>query len=159
MSVELQVALIGSIATIAVAVIAAYATARKTQHDDLKDLKSLITEFGNRLVVTETKVDTLWEIYAEDAIRQARQLGMVASQSDVAPTEKWDEYITEELAIEIKKEAIEMCAVLHSPYDIAIELWHKHKREIANGDKEGVSVTAAWGTILVISQNAMAECI
>ena len=141
----------------------AYATVRaasnKSKAESIESFEALRKEGVERenqrdvqLAVISTKVDTLWDIYAEDAIRQARTSGMVATKSPLAPTAKWDSSLSKELTKKIESDAVGLSEYLNSPYDVAIELWGKYKAEIleSNGD----SVRALWGTILVVSINA-----
>ena len=151
MAPEITIAIITSVGGIIIAFIAAYATARQTSKKEIDGIKKIVT-------LNELKVTTLWEIYVEDAIRSARKTGLVASRSAVRPTEKLKEVLSVDLQEEISEEALAMSAYISSPYDIAIEIWAKHKHELISGaDKADVSVTNMWGGIIVIISNVLED--
>lgn len=153
MDTALAIALIGAIATIVASIAAAIGASRR-------EGQKLLDEFREEFAITKHKTDTLWEIYAISAMEDARKSGMVASQSAVAPTEEWEKVVSLELSQEINEQAKEMSCVLHSPYDVAIELWHKYKKQIVRSSRETGAefpIKVYWGTLLVICENAIAE--
>ena len=148
---EITVAIITVVGGISVAIISAYAIAKQTSRKELDEIKKIVT-------LNELKVTTLWEIYVEDAVRSAKKTGLVASRSAVRPTEKLKEVLSVDLQEEISEEALAMSAYISSPYDIAIEIWTRHKHELISGaDKADVSVTNMWGGIIVIISNVLED--
>lgn len=156
MQPEIIVAILLLVGTVIASFAGAYATVRSESN---KTFLALRKEADDRdakrdiqLAVMSSKMDTLWDIYAEDAIRQARASGMVATKSPLAPTAGGEGSLSKELTEQIEADAKELSEYLNSPYDIAIEIWGKNKTAIleSNGD----SVRALWGTILVVSINA-----
>jgi hypothetical protein len=163
MSLDLIIALLVFAASLIGSIAGAYATVtsanNKAKEEATRAYAALREESASRetkrdvqLAVMSAKMDTLWDIYAEDAIRQAWASGTIAAKSPLAPTEVWEEGLSEDLAMRIKEDANEYADILNSPYDIAMELWAKYKNEILSS---GIpSVRVLWGTILVVSMNA-----
>ena len=171
MQPEIVVAILVFVGAVITSVIGSYATVRsentKAAYAYRKEISESLTklkdyfgeEVGNQkvqLAVVTTKVDTLWEIYAEDAIRQARTTGMIASKSPLAPTGMWESSLSPELTQQIEADALDLACYFGTPYDVAIEIWNRYKVEIlaSNGDS---SVRVLWGTILVVSINAVRQ--
>lgn len=148
---EITVAIITVIGGIAVAAISAYAIARQTSKKEFDAIKKIVT-------LNELKVSTLWEIYVEDAVRNAKRTGYVASQSRVSPTEKLEEVLDLELQEQIRADAARLSEYISSPYDIAIEVWSMHKQEVVSGARKAdIPVSAIWGSIVVIISNALED--
>ena len=151
MSPEITIAFIAAVGGVLTAIIAAYATARQTNKKELDVIKKIVT-------LNELKVNTLWEIYAEDAIRSAKQIGFVASQSTMRPTKKLQEVIDMELQEQIRQESLAISKYLSSPYDIAIEIWSNHRKTLIRNSKEAdVAVAVTWGSIVTIVSNTLAS--
>jgi hypothetical protein len=160
MSPEVTVAIITAIGGIIIATIAAYNSAREASKKELKDAFKIcneeLAEIRRTITVNELKVNTLWEIYAEDAIRAAQKGGLLASQSSVRPTEKLSALIPLELQEILASEAISMYTYLSSPYDIAIELWIANKKFLAcSADEIDMPLRDAWAGVVTIVYNAL----
>jgi len=149
MSPEIAVAVITVIGGIAVAIISSYAVARQTSRKEFEEIKKVV-------ILNELKVTTLWEIYVEDAVRNAKKNGFVASQSRVAPTAKLAEVLDEDVQEQIRIDADKLSRYISSPYDIAIEIWSMHKKELVNGARKAdMPVSAIWGSVVVIISNVL----
>jgi hypothetical protein len=147
MDAEIIVAIIIAVATVVAAIIAAYSTASAANR-----------KFAISLAEIAVKVNTLWEIYAEEAIREARTTGMVAARSRESPTEKFNGVVPNSLRIEIEEEITSITSILHSPYDIAIEIWTKHKKELLIiSEEEDVPPSALFGTIYLMCVNGVTD--
>jgi hypothetical protein len=149
MNPDVVAALIAAIGGIIVAIIVAYATAKATSRKEFNELRRTV-------IVNQLKVDTLWEIYAEDAIRTAKTAHLIAAQSAVRPTGKFREIISPELCETIYTDALIMSDYIVSPYDIAVEIWNKHKKELVERSNEtNISIRAIWGAVVVLCENAV----
>jgi hypothetical protein len=147
MDTTIIVAVIIAVSTVIAAVIAAYSTANVANR-----------KIAVSLAKISVKVDTLWQIYAEEAIRGARSAGMVASKSLEVPTEKFNGTVPSGLRIEIEEEITKITSIIHSPYDIAIEIWTKHSKELLLiSENEDVSPSALFGTIYLMCVNGVAD--
>jgi len=156
MSAEIVIAFLVFAGTVITALAGAYAVVKSESNKAIREAAEKNNEFRIVFAVLSSKVETLWEIYAEDAIRQARTSGMVAAKSPLAPTKKWDAILTNggPGLEEIESDAKQLAEILNSPYDVAIELWARHKNELlAENGEEPVQVL--WGTLLVVSMNAV----
>lgn len=147
METETTVALVIAASTVVAAIIAAWGTANVAAKKNTIMLAQLAI-----------KVDTLWQIYAEDAIREARLAGMVASQSKEQPTEKWTGIVPDELAVQIEQDIIIATQYINSPYDISVEIWNKHSEELlAVSREQNVSPRGLFGTIYLMSINGVSD--
>lgn len=137
MDTEIIVAIILAVSTIVTAVVASYgATSRKV---------------AISLAQISVKVDTLWEIYAEEAIRDARSAGMVATRSPEKPTEKFNDTVSNGLVQGIEKYVSGISDLTESPYDMAIKTWNKYSEELLIiSKKEDISPRALFGAIYAI---------
>ena len=166
MQPEIIVAVLVFTGAVFTSIAGAYATVRaasnKSKSESIKSFEALRRESDERehardvqLAVISSKMDTLWDIYAEDAIRNARTSGMVAANSPLAPTKKWDVILNGGSDLEeIAADARQLAEILNSPYDIAIELWARHKEQLLSHSGEE-PVQVLWGTLLVVSMNAV----
>lgn len=154
------IALITAVGGILAAVVVAYSNIRKATQRDIEEFKKEtsddIHEIKELLAVTGLKVDTLWQIYAEEAIRDAKTSGIVASRSRVRPTKKFTNIIGDDLERTLNAEAETLSCVLASAYDVAVELWVKHKAALVNSSLDAhVPLKETWGALVVICDNAM----
>ena len=160
MQPEIIVAVLALAGVIITSAVGAYAAIKKDSNKYFselrKDAEAKTAERDIQLAVLSSKVDTLWDIYAEDAIRQARASGMVATKSPLAPTEMWQDSLTADLTEDIEQDAIEFSKHLSSPYDIAIEIWNKYKYDLVSRNKDS-DIRALWGTVLIVSINAVKQ--
>ncbi len=167
MSPEIIVAIVGAIATIIVAIIVSIESSRRfsvAREDALvekiesihKDLAEDIDKNCKQLISVALKADTLWEIYGEEVIRNARNSGMIASRSAEAPTAKWNTLVSEDLSDEIQDQAVSLADELDSPYDIFVEVWQVHKEELVWASRNGnISIFVVAGGVLQICGNAL----
>lgn len=151
MQPEIIVALITAVGGIIIAGITAYSSAKKAHREALKELKELIHNQGIIVHENELKVNTLWEIYVEDAIRSAQKEKIIASKSLVRPTKELESVMSPELQKQIAAEVLELSVYMSSPYNIAIEIWAAHKRELLTcSQKAEISVRATWGGLVTL---------
>lgn len=156
MDLQIIVAAIAGISTVIVAVVAAYASVRQANRKELSDIRASIGKVSQQVSVNEVKVNTLWEIYAEDAIRSAQKGGLVAARSAVRPTEKLKLIMSEELQADIQEETAALSTYISSPYDIAIEIWMKHRKELLYCSKKAdIPAKASWGGLVTIVYNVL----
>ena len=149
MNPDILATLIAAGGGIIIAVIAAYATARATSKKELDNIRHTV-------IVNQLKVDTLWEIYAEDAIRSAKNRNLISSQSAVRPTGEFARVISVELCDKIESDARVMSQYITSPYDIAVEIWAIYKVElIEKSNSADISIRATWGAVVVLCENAI----
>ncbi len=66
------------------------------------------------------KLDTLWRIYAEDAISEARRAGLVQRNSPIAVTHRWEVVMPDSLLIEITQGIERAKAFTGEPYDVSL---------------------------------------
>lgn len=168
MSTEVIVAIVGALATIIVAVIVAMESSRRFSvsrennlidkiEDTRKDLAGKIESNTRQLICIALKADTLWEIYGEEVIRNARNAGMIATRSAEAPTAEWSLLVTDDLVTEIEDRATTLAYVLDSPYDIFVEVWKAHKEELVRISRDkNVSISTVTSGVLQICGNALA---
>ena len=167
METEVIVAIVGAFATVIVAIIVAVESSRRFSasrentlvdkiNDIRKDLVEKIEVNSRQLIGLTLKTDTLWEIYGEEVIRNARNSGMIASRSAEAPTAEWDTLISKDLVIEIQDQATSLADELDSPYDIFVEVWQAHKEELVLvSRKKNVSIFTVTSGVLQICGNAL----
>jgi hypothetical protein len=147
MDTTIIVAIIVGVSAVIAAIIAAYGTANAASR-----------KLAISLAGITVKVNTLWEIYAEEAIREARTTGMVAARSREKPTEKLNGAVPDSLRIEIEEEITNITSIMHSPYDIAIEIWTKHSKELLIiSEEEDIPPSALFGTIYLMCVNGVAD--
>ena len=167
MSTEVIVAIVTAIATVIVAIIVAVESSRRfsasredaliEKIDDVrKDLKKEIENNTRQLIGVALKADTLWEIYGEEVIRDARNSGMIASRSAEAPTAEWNTLVSEDLVVEIQDQVVSLAEALDSPYDIFIEVWQVHKEELVQASRNSnISISVVTSGVLQICGNAL----
>ena len=149
MNPDILAALIAAGGGIIIAVIAAYATARATSRKEFDEIRQTV-------IVNQLKVDTLWEIYAEDAIRSAKDRHLVSAQSAVRPTGEFARVISIELCDKIEDDALIMSKYIVSPYDIAVEIWARYKVELIEKSNDAeISIRATWGAVVILCENAV----
>lgn len=157
------VAIIGAIATVITAAIASYQVARRNSTNIIEKLADVQTDWqkefadlDKRYTVSAYKIDILWEIYAEEAIRKAKDAGMLAARSPLRPTKNWDDIMPYDLGAEIKQDANEYAQHFHSPYDITVELWGKHKAELLKvADSANIPIKVLFGVLHALAKNAL----
>ncbi len=167
MSPEIIVAIVGPIATIIVAIIVSIESSRRfsaKREDALadkidgvkEDLRKEIESNARQLIGMALKTDTLWEIYGEEVIRNARNSGMIASRSAEAPTAKWNTLVSEDLSDEIQDQAVSLADELDSPYDIFVEVWQVHKEKLVWASRNSdISIFVVAGGVLQICGNVL----
>ncbi len=173
MSTEIIVAIVSAIAIVIVAIIASVESSRRSSAsresalvdkiDDVKqDLADKIDDNCKQLICIALKVDTLWEIYGEEVIRQARNSGMIASRSAEVPTAEWNALVSEDLSDEIQDRAmsladeLELANELESPYDIFVEIWQVYREELVQVSRDkNISVSTVTSGVLQICGNAL----
>ncbi len=149
MNPDIVAALIVAGGGIIVAIIAAYATAKATSRKEFDEIRQTV-------IVNQLKVDTLWEIYAEDAIRSAQNRQLVVAQSAIHLTEEFTRIISLQLCEQIRYDAIIMSEYIVSPYDIAVEIWIKYKSELIEKSRGAdINIRATWGAVVILCENAV----
>jgi hypothetical protein len=141
MDTEIIVAIIVGITTVIAAIIAAYGTASAASR-----------KLAISLAQVAVKVDTLWEIYAEEAIREARVQGIVAARSPEAPTDKFNDMVSSGLIVRIERHISinNDC----DPYDMAIEVWNRYSEELLDISRvNDVSLNALFGAIYAMCKS------
>lgn len=141
MSDEVLIALIGAV----VSIVAAYLTAQKKADERMQALRE-------EIVVMRTKMDLLWEIYAEDAVKEARSAGLAQRNSPLRITDRWDEVVPADLRTQIKEEIIRCGDILRAPYDVAVEVFAEHGRELKEiARAHDIRLQAFFGVIYVMA--------
>jgi hypothetical protein len=139
-----------------VAIIAAVESSRRYSAARERILLEKIEEIKIELASLALKTNTLWEIYCEEVLRSARNAGMIASQSKEAPTDEWTTLVSEPLELEIEHHALEASRVLNSPYDVFVEVWQIHKKDLLTVSRtKDVPLSVLTAGVLQICRNAI----
>lgn len=137
MDTNIIITLLGTIISTFGAVVISYVTTQKT-------LAIIIAKL-------QVKVDTLWDIYAIDAIRSAQKNKLIAEHSRPQPTEIWKTSIPLNLSKSISLYL--QTSKASTPKGAAIEILHKFKNEfILIADTLDSDAKAVFGTVLTICQ-------
>jgi hypothetical protein len=140
MSDEVLIAVIGGSVSVLLAVAAAWRIAI-----------SKTNETNIAIARIEVKLDTLWRIYAEDAIRQARTAGMVASKSPESPTREWEEMIPDTLLESIHL-YLSTVRSQHSQMEAAILIFNQFEDQLIDIARlNHISPPVIFGVIYIIS--------
>ena len=143
------VALIACVATVITSLVGAYSVATKSTREQ-------VTRIEKEFAAMSVKVSTLWTIYAEDAIREARASGMIGSRSKEVPTDKWAAVVPDDLDQRIRLSIIEISQILNSPYDVTVEVWAEYSDELLEvAISEDISPRALFGTLFSLSVNGV----
>lgn len=116
LEVEVVVALIGLAGTVMAALGGAAITAWFTTRRMTIEMK--------------LKMDILWEIYAEDALREARKEGLMQRNSPERISDQWYTKVPEELQYLIEKDIEVLSVLMDSPYDMSLEIYGKYREEL-----------------------------
>jgi hypothetical protein len=147
MSQEVVVATIAGIASIGVAIITAYFAARRQTDQATKD-------FTNKITALEIKVDLLWKTYVVDAVKASRSAGLVATQSKIAPTEKWEDLLPDDLRLSIGEQIEKYSQYTQDPYDISIQVTKSMEDELVQFSyKHNINMKIIIGAIYVLAEN------
>ncbi len=108
-------------------------------------------KYETRIKALEVHDQTLWSIYVDDAIREARRLKLTRRTSPDQPTKKWEEMIPHELREAVNSE-IARLGVYRSSTEVVSYIWSKYVQEfLAVLDSEGtLSTEAIIGTLKVL---------
>lgn len=137
---EVVIALVAGTASILVAALTSYITAQKT--------------LNVRMTAMEIKVDLLWKTYVVDAVKASRTSGLIASQSKVAPTDKWDELLPEDLRDKIDERIVKYSQFTRDPYDISIQVTKSMENELVEFSlQQNVNMKIIIGAIYVLAEN------
>lgn len=140
MQPEVVTAIIAGAASVLVAALTAYFTANRT--------------ISTRLTKIEVKVDLLWKTYVVDAVKASRSLGLIASQSREAPTDKWDDLLPVELRDQIDERIDKYSQYTHDPYDISIQVTKSMENELLQFSlQHNVRMKVIIGAIYVLAEN------
>lgn len=140
MQPEVVTAIIAGTASVLVAALTAYFTANRT--------------ISTRLTEIEVKVDLLWKTYVVDAVKASRSSGMIASQSKITPTDKWDNLLPADLRAQINYEIKKYSQYTHDPYDISIQVTKSMESELTQFSlKHNVNMKIIIGAIYVLAEN------
>lgn len=98
----------------------------------------------------ELKVNTLWEVYAMDAMRMARRENLVNRQSKIYPTPKLLA-IFGDMFDGIQKEIQARRGKLNG-YNLAAEIWNRHNSALLQriSEREDVSAAAIFGALIAL---------
>lgn len=156
MSPEVETALIVGISTILVAIIGAYAASRRAVGAKIEEAVEKVVDKLNdamlRIGQMQIKLDTLWSIYAEDAIRKARDTGMVASNSPLYPTEKWFSLVPDHTMHNIMLDARGLSGDIDH---ITASLWPKYEKQMVDIVEESdASILDVFGAFYIVCRNA-----
>ena len=135
----------GALAVVVLREVLNYLSKRNGKKDNSKS--------DTRLAKLEVKVDTLWEVYAMDAMKAARTQGFIERKSPAKPTPKWNGVIGEKLGLIILQEIQERKKQHLNSYDIAVEIYYKHKESLKIICQEkDVPISVIFGTILELAE-------
>lgn len=109
-SATIIVAIIGFFGSIIVGVISSFTTAYTVNKQHKKDQEEIIDNLDKSIAIISVKVDTLWDIYAKDAIREAKKSGLVRENSPLYVTDAGRDLLSSEFLSLIEKEIDEMRA-------------------------------------------------
>lgn len=92
------------------------------------------------------KANTLWEIYGVGVMRTAQAMGFAERGSGLKLTNKWNDTISDEFHIQLCSEAKKLKRL--EPFDAAIELWSKFKKELMLiAEEKDVPIEAILGAL------------
>ena len=130
--------------------------ARRAVDARIDKLLETIIANEKALALQAIKIDLLWEIYAEDAVREARAAQLVRKNSPVEQTEQWYNLISTELQMKLLEEATDAVRITSSPYDAAVEIYAAYRHELnAIADENDISYKAIFGAVVVLCQRLM----
>lgn len=112
-----------------------------------------VRSLEQELAAIRVRTTTLWEIYAEDAIRDARNASLARQNSPVRITPQWKEIVPAALRNQIGREIVSMTPQTGDAYETAIEVFFNHKDELKRIAKEAdVRLSALFGVIYYMSK-------
>ena len=113
-----------------------------------------LTTLGETVATLKVKVDTLWRIYAEDAIREARMGGLLERKSAERPTDKWDSIVSADLNGRIYED-ISTLVKIHDPYDVAVHVWREHHETFVSiAEEHDLTHSQVLGVLVTIAMRA-----
>ena len=131
-------AMIGVVVTVFIAVVGAvWQMARR------------IGQIEGHIAQNRFKIDTLWDIYGVDAIREARMSGLTERHSRESPTRKWDESLPGALRDRIAAEIEQRRSLEHS--DRCVQVMSVLIEDLKSAAREtGLSLSSLFGVIQVL---------
>jgi hypothetical protein len=99
-------------------------------------------------------MDLLWKTYVVDAVKASRSSGLIASQSKIGPTDKWDNLLPAELRAQINCQIEKYSQYTHDPYDISIQVTKSMENELTQFSlQHNVNMKSIIGAIYVLAEN------
>lgn len=147
MAPEVVIAIIAGIASMCVAIISGYFSAKRQSAESYKSLDKSITAL-------EIKVDLLWKTYVVDAVKASRSAGLVAAHSKVAPTDKWRDLLPANIKDRIDQGIKKYANFTQDPYDISIQVTKSMEDELLQFSLEqNINMKVIIGGIYVLAEN------
>ena len=158
MDTAIIVALVTAVGGTLAAAIAAYSSIKKAHRNEIAEIQADIGKIRQDVQKNDIRLDTLWSVYVEDAIRSAQKSGIAAARSAVKPTKDFDKAMPQDLQLTVHNETLSLAARKFSVYDITIELWQRHQRSLLKcAYTNDIPVQAAFGGLIVFVNNILME--
>lgn len=144
--------LIGVIVSAVLAYFTAVAATRRSIDERIEQLR-------RERAAEKVKLDLLWEIYAEDAVRESRRARLVQAHSAEQPTRTWIDLLPdgehERLLTQIKTMSYVNGL---SAYDMAVEVATNNMRLLHSvAQQNDISMSSAIGVLVVMCKRAIGE--